>query len=377
MSLIISNLESALTPNHLADDQRLTVTGASVVSLAALHSRTQVVLVSVEDVAVRVTYDGSAPGATNGHLLAVGTELYLSRETAEALKALSTAGDAVLHVTEFRYRATNVRRESMQTRRYVDLQNAVIRLKELDPNTAELSAAQLEVVAEHITQAMQEAWEFEAWPELTVVERRDVVEEELLDDDGAVEDTLRYVQRRASGYWPIGTCYSISARNPKASQNPGRLSFSVVMEGYAVGELAGTQVWVEYKLEPSRFTAVPWKANESYSAGDLRFWSATGEVYECLADVEGGSGVTPGNLEYWDVCPVPRLFFDYVRLQAGAMWLDEDGMEEKAGKRFGQAARELDRIAEVQLDHQEQYRRARVDGYGAQVRNGILLESNS
>ena len=103
MNARISNLYiNHVNPN--ATDQALAVDNtAGGVQFSALHSDTDYVLIDVQDADVRMTLDGSAPTASNGHLLqssqgllTMGAELI-----ADAKFIRDDATDAVIHLTEF------------------------------------------------------------------------------------------------------------------------------------------------------------------------------------------------------------------------------------------------------------------------------------
>ena len=81
--------------------RNLTVSNTALALVAPLNEKTRYVLVSVNTEGVRVTFDGSAPTSTDGHLLAAGSERLLSREMAVALKMIRSGGtDANVTVTE-------------------------------------------------------------------------------------------------------------------------------------------------------------------------------------------------------------------------------------------------------------------------------------
>jgi hypothetical protein len=365
----VTNLESALVPNRYTTAGNVSVTDSAATGLSALHASTKVVLLSVDGADLRYTLDGTDAAADAGHPLADGSSTYLSRASAEAISLISESGTATVRVTEFCYARSNAKNESLDTVPFRKLYEAIIRMRELDPATADLSAAQKDVACEHASMAIEQVWTMAFWPTLCPIERREVTEEGLEDDDGEDLGTLRYIPRRAAGTWPLGTVKAVSCRNPNATDHAGYIDFSISRNGCEIGSLGGDHVWVHYRLEPPTYTMGSWKANETVSTGDIRYWSATGECYEALTDIAANSGITPANVEYWDVCPVPKMFFNYARLFASAMWLEEDGMAEKANARFVQAERELDRLFSRVFDQQQQFERAGVSGYGAASAN--------
>jgi hypothetical protein len=90
-------------PNPNANDQALTV-DATVggVQFAALHTDTDYVVLDIQDNNARATFDGSAPTASNGHLLVKEQGLItLSANVAKAMKMIRVSSNAIIHLTEF------------------------------------------------------------------------------------------------------------------------------------------------------------------------------------------------------------------------------------------------------------------------------------
>jgi hypothetical protein len=85
-------------------DQALSVVGAAQ-SLAALNAQTTHVLITVDGEPVRVTFDGSAPTATNGHYWPAGKEEVLTKELAALMRVIrqTAAGTANVHASELTF----------------------------------------------------------------------------------------------------------------------------------------------------------------------------------------------------------------------------------------------------------------------------------
>ena len=96
-----TNLYPVPTPG--ATDQTLTVDStAGGVQFSAFNSLTRYVVLDVQVADVRVTYDGSAPTTTNGHILFAGRSYTWAKKTAEAAKFIEdTTTDATIHASEF------------------------------------------------------------------------------------------------------------------------------------------------------------------------------------------------------------------------------------------------------------------------------------
>ena len=95
----IPNGTSAIAP-----DQALAVDNTTGgVQFSALHADTRYVMIDVQIANVRVTFDGSAPTSTNGHILVAAQGLLtLSAKTASSAKFIEdTATDGLVHMSQF------------------------------------------------------------------------------------------------------------------------------------------------------------------------------------------------------------------------------------------------------------------------------------
>ena len=96
-NLYIGNVNPNGTPENLS-----AATSGSGVSFAAFHIDTDYVVIDVQDNNVIVTFDGSAPTASNGHLLVKEQGLIvLSKNAAKGAKFLGSGGTSVILSTEF------------------------------------------------------------------------------------------------------------------------------------------------------------------------------------------------------------------------------------------------------------------------------------
>jgi hypothetical protein len=86
-------------PNGTEADQTLTIDDtAGGVQFSAFHADTTQVFWTLEGGPVRVTFDGSAPTITNGHLMSQADSGLWSKATATAAKFIrTTATDGVIH----------------------------------------------------------------------------------------------------------------------------------------------------------------------------------------------------------------------------------------------------------------------------------------
>ena len=91
-----------LTPNGAQPDQRLTIDD-TVRQFGAFHEETSVVYWTSEAAECRVTFDGSDPTTTNGHVIAAGSSGTWSVAMAAAARFIRTTGvSAIIHASQMR-----------------------------------------------------------------------------------------------------------------------------------------------------------------------------------------------------------------------------------------------------------------------------------
>ena len=96
-NLYIGNVNPNGSPQNIS-----AATSGSGVAFSAFHIDTDYVVIDVQDNNVIVTFDGSAPGASNGHLLVKEQGLIvLSKNAAKGAKFLGSGGASVIQSTEF------------------------------------------------------------------------------------------------------------------------------------------------------------------------------------------------------------------------------------------------------------------------------------
>jgi len=100
------NVTANLIPVSGVSDRAVTAGAvAGPLIVAALNENTQVVYWTLTGANARVTFDGSAPTASNGHQYANGASGEWSPIRAQAARIIREAGtDAVFHITEMNYR---------------------------------------------------------------------------------------------------------------------------------------------------------------------------------------------------------------------------------------------------------------------------------
>ena len=101
MNSLVTNLYPR--PNGTVSGENLScATSGTGVSFAAFDSDTKYVMIDVQDNNVIVTFDGSAPTASNGHLLVKEKGLItLSAQAAKAAKFLRVSAASMVHGSQF------------------------------------------------------------------------------------------------------------------------------------------------------------------------------------------------------------------------------------------------------------------------------------
>ena len=90
-----------VNPNGNPENLSAATTGAGA-AFAAFHIDTDYVVIDVQDNNVLVTFDGSQPTISNGHLLVKEQGLIvLSKNAAKGAKFLGSGGTSIIQSTEF------------------------------------------------------------------------------------------------------------------------------------------------------------------------------------------------------------------------------------------------------------------------------------
>ena len=258
----------------------------------------------------------------------------------------------------------------------------------LDPNTSDFSDELARVYTEYVNERIKQAYEYDFWPELTIVEQRpfrpvwDSTATYAEGDEvlhvgiyyiataastgqipgylGVTEweavgtDFERYVPYEMAGYTPIGEVSAVYARNPRTAEYAGKLAHKPIDSGIWVSNLAGVQVWVEFRVRPPVFTSDEWDAAASYLAGDRVFAGN-----ECWLALQGNTNSDPlasGQTD-WQLIEFPYIFSSFVKQAAYADALREDGQTDKANTEEGRAMMEMDRLQDLAFPQQEQAER--------------------
>ena len=83
--------------------EKITVTNAAVSRLdATLRAASNAVFITIEDVGIRYRIDSGDPDANDGHVVAVGSNMYfVDPHSIQNLRMISTGADAIAIVTYY------------------------------------------------------------------------------------------------------------------------------------------------------------------------------------------------------------------------------------------------------------------------------------
>jgi hypothetical protein len=89
-------------PTNGVTDEALAVSSSAVpFSTAWKDGNTKFVVLDIQSNDVRVTFDGSTPTASNGHILYAGQSFTWHVDTAVAAQFIRVSADAVIHASAF------------------------------------------------------------------------------------------------------------------------------------------------------------------------------------------------------------------------------------------------------------------------------------
>jgi len=93
---------SNVYPTASGSDELLAVSSTAVaLTTTGWKDTTTHVLLTVGVNPIRVTFDSSAPTASNGHYWASGREVLVTKATAKAARFIRVSTDSDVHATEF------------------------------------------------------------------------------------------------------------------------------------------------------------------------------------------------------------------------------------------------------------------------------------
>lgn len=285
--------------------------------------------------------------------------------------------------------------EGVPTRRILD---QIARQRGWDPSRYAIAPEEMARMCQLANQALEAAWRFAPWPQLTLTQR--VAYRPEWSDAGDYAEGEQVLHR--GSYWEAAR--DGAAGEPGSEESPGDwtpceawmvcgipyarygideidlsrgvysldpdrradalpLAASRVAYGCVVrmrpGEPFVARPYVRYRPVPPRLSSAAWSAAAEYRPGDLAL-GEDGDTYEAIAE---SAGVRPGIADAaaraaWTPRRAPRMFESYIVQSAAAELATDD---DARAPRRARADAELSRLAETML-------RQPHDGARAQVR---------
>lgn len=246
---------------------------------------------------------------------------------------------------------------------------------------------------EFAAQRLREGWEYEYWPEWTVIEQRRFraewtatsyaagaevwhagtdlywqAAESVISTDvpGAsakwveLVSFARYVGLDQPGLTPIGEVRALYRQNPRVSTRPGELPYNMVDTGVQPVSWTGTSVWVEFRRRPPVVSGREYDPARAYVAGEVAYYATAGECYEAKGATTGN---LPTNATYWARVEFPYVLAEYVKRAAAADALRAGGGHDKADAEEAKAYTHLLQAAHTATASQGQFPRVAVQTY--------------
>ena len=206
---------------------------------------------------------------------------------------------------------------------YESLITGIVGRMGLDPLSTLQSSTQ-NTLTEYLNTRIAIAWEWDQWPDLCMIDARDVT----VDANG-----VRSIAKSQPGLTTITDVFGIFADNPDAMVSPRTEEWVMRSDKIILDpKKSPATLYVDYRPEPYQYTATEWDSQTAYAAGDL-VWNAKanggdGHCYQCLI---ANSNQQPDLVaNYWNKIPVPTVLAEYLKIAIYADTLREDGQIDKA-----------------------------------------------
>lgn len=284
----------------------------------------------------------------------------------------------------------------MKTCTIKSVYEAIVRMRGIDPLTANLSATSKALIAEQINERMIEAWQRRFWPEIMLAEQREyrgtwdtllnyITGDEVYHvaangdehyyvslQDGNVgkdpdlettwwsevgDEFLRTIDFQQQGETEIG---AVDLGNCVFEKDPRVYRFAGLIQDvifYDSGILvnsneAPAHPWIWFRPPVPEFSLTEWAIGTAYAIGDLCYYATSGESYKAS---QTSTGKNPySETGYWTPVDFPAFLKTYIKYGAHAEYV-LDPVER--GKAEGRATGELESLEERLVDQQGVERR--------------------
>jgi len=266
------------------------------------------------------------------------------------------------------------------------------------------TADQIHACTDYLQAAVRRGWEFDFFPEWTVLEERTfAADHSLLTTYGLAdmvwdptgEDYYKSAQAAnlnhaltETAWWTpydlVAPTDTVLAREAAGKTSMGevaavyeteedglrdvvdgsgrRVDYALTPTGMTLFGVVPNSVWVRFRKQPPRFSTTLWSAGGTYPAGYVVLWPATatsdeqtgGECYMAVQDAAGAYS--------WLKQDLPAILERYAMLATMADLLRREGQPERAGAAAADAEDELDRAWRVSMGQQGVMQRTRFRG---------------
>jgi hypothetical protein len=204
----------------------------------------------------------------------------------------------------------------MRSVKFRDVLWAVARKAGFSPESGNFITNQALPVAEYINDWVARLYTQEDWPEWTKVNE-------------FIPNPTTHIVRYSSGPPPspvapdiqfpgsynIYRVFDVYLLDPKTTRAPISTKYTLREDGIHCGFEHGQHVWIKY-IEPApEFTAVLWRADNTYKIGETVYSPETGECYVSLINNNRGNDPTPSTVPG---SPPPSILIEEIQLLEGA-----------------------------------------------------------
>lgn len=202
---------------------------------------------------------------------------------------------------------------------YKSVRDGILRKMGLDSSLPPL-ASQAAALADYVQGALDIAWDFYPWPDVTLTQERTPT--------GTPAHDIAFEQ---PGLTPIGDFLQIYDNDPEDYAQPFHsLRFSTTDTGATLNpddHTPGTPVFVRFRIPAPLFTSRVYSASTAYLPGDVVYHDSTGDCYLALTATTGNA---PTSTIHWRRQEIPTYLGEYCKAHAYASTLLEDGQFDKA-----------------------------------------------
>lgn len=232
----------------------------------------------------------------------------------------------------------------MKTVAFQKLLDAISARAGIDPALPE-NAMQGSVLADYLEDALEHAWGFYEWDDITLTQER--------------TPATHTIPLIAATTTPIGEVLRVYNADPEGNSLASELQYSVTDTSLlldAIDHSANAPVWVKFRIPDPAFTIAIYEPSRAYAAGDIVLHGV-----DCYRAFAATTGNLPTSANHWKKQEIPAFLSEYAKTAVLAdIALQTPGMEQR-GDYFSTRA---EGILQTEMDKQW-LRRGRYHHYTA------------